>query len=304
MIGQRGSQWLLSAGDPPPPQLHLIIASRSDPLLPLARLRARGHLLELRTPQLRFQMEETRAFFREAQAFTVADEDAELLHQRTEGWIAGLQMAALSMQGQPDLHAFVTRFSGDHRFILDYLNDEVLGHEPAHIRDFLQQTAILQRLNAPLCDALTGRRNPLQHPILKGLGRYGEPQMVLDAIEGDLAQGYRQLHKLILTRQWVLCASPKAFHAAARLDSLTWIYPQIIRSRYWSIHRVVLWDKHGMRIDIRAREAQMHEMLVAIAQAAPHVLVGHTPELDKRWKQQRAAFVKEVETRRQQLVQA
>ncbi len=138
-----------------PPQMHLVILSRSDPLLPLARLRGRGALVEVRAADLRFTPEEAAAFLNQTMALQLAPEDVVALESRTEGWITGLQMAALSMQGRADASAFIAAFAGSHRYVLDYLVDEVLQRQAAHVRRFLLDTAILQRLCAPLCDAVT-----------------------------------------------------------------------------------------------------------------------------------------------------
>jgi len=145
-----------------PRQLHLVIATRSDPALPLATLRARGQLTELRLAELRFSAQETSAFLGETMGLRLSPEAVERLEARTEGWIAGLQLAALSMQGRDDLASFVESFTGSHRYILDYLAEEVLNRQTQRVREFLLQTSILQRLNGPLCDAVTGRSDGQQ----------------------------------------------------------------------------------------------------------------------------------------------
>src|SRR5438270_444150 len=140
-----------------PPQLHLVIATRQDPQLPLARLRARGQLTELRAADLRFTPSEAAAFLTRVMGLSLSAADVAALEDRTEGWIAGLQLAALSLQGHQDVPGFIRAFAGDHRYILDYLVDEVLQRQPAPVRSFLLQTSILDRLNGPLCDAVTGQ---------------------------------------------------------------------------------------------------------------------------------------------------
>ena len=139
-----------------PPQLHLVIASRVDPPLPLARLRARAQLMELRAHDLRFTPEEAATFLREGMGLALSPEEADALDGRTEGWIAGLQLAALSLQNRApeEMAQFIAAFSGSHRFVVDYLVEEVLARQPAHVQSFLLQTSILQRLSAPLCDAV------------------------------------------------------------------------------------------------------------------------------------------------------
>lgn len=142
-----------------PPRMHLVIASRSDPPLALPRLRARGELTELRAADMRFTLGEASAFLNQVMALGLSANDTEKLEQRTEGWIAGLKLAALSMKGRNDVRGFVDAFSGDNRYIADYLVEEVLQSEPEHTRRFLLGTAILDRLSGPLCDAVMGERD-------------------------------------------------------------------------------------------------------------------------------------------------
>lgn len=138
-----------------PPQMHLIIASRADPPLSLARLRSHGELTELRVSDLRFTPDEAAAFLNQGMGLEISAVEVSALEQRTEGWIAGLQLAALSMQGREDLASFIAAFSGDDRYIVDYLLEEVLQRQPDRVRHFLLQTAILERLSGSLCDAVT-----------------------------------------------------------------------------------------------------------------------------------------------------
>ena len=140
-----------------PPQMHLAITTREDPNLPLARLRARDQLTELRVADLRFTPAEAAEFLNRVMALDLSAEDVAILDTRTEGWIAGLQLAALSMHTQHDVSGFIRAFAGNHRYIMDYLVEEVLKRQPQPVRDFLLQTAILDRLNGPLCDAVTGQ---------------------------------------------------------------------------------------------------------------------------------------------------
>ena len=142
-----------------PSKMHLVIASRSDPLLPLARLRAQGSLTELRAPDLRFTVEESGAFLVEVIGLPLSAEQVAALHARTEGWIAGLHLAALSLQERDDVAGFIAAFSGSHRYVIDYLLEEVLVRQPADVQDFLVQTCILDRLCGPLCDAVRGRED-------------------------------------------------------------------------------------------------------------------------------------------------
>lgn len=140
-----------------PRQFHLVVASRADPPWPLGGLRARGELLEIRAADLRFTAEETAAYFSATSGLELSSSDVEALAARTEGWIAALQLAALSLQGREDPSAFVAQFAGDDRFVVDYLADEVLEHQPDEVRRFLMETSILSRLTPPLCAAVTGR---------------------------------------------------------------------------------------------------------------------------------------------------
>jgi LuxR family maltose regulon positive regulatory protein len=137
-----------------PPQMHLVIATREDPQLPLARLRAGGHLTEVRAADLRFTPSEAAAFLTQGMGLTLPAEDITALEARTEGWIAGLQLAALSLQGQPDATGFIRSFKGLHHFVLDYLVEEVLGQQSERVQTFLLRTSILDRFCGPLCDAV------------------------------------------------------------------------------------------------------------------------------------------------------
>jgi LuxR family transcriptional regulator, maltose regulon positive regulatory protein len=140
-----------------PPRLHVVLASRSDPPLPLARLRARDQLAELRVADLRFTVEESATFLRDVWRLDLPARSVVAVQQRTEGWAVGLQFAALSLQGRPEPERFLETFTGSHRYVLDYLTEEVLDRQTEETRSFLLHTSILERLSGPLCDALTGR---------------------------------------------------------------------------------------------------------------------------------------------------
>lgn len=150
---------LASLVDHLPPQVRLALSTRSNPPLPLHRLRARGQLVELRLNDLRFELEETRQFLQRAGEHGLDGRQIDLLEERTEGWAAGLRMALLSMRGRPDLDAFLQSLSGSQHYILDYLTGEALNNQNPELHDFLLQTALLERLCAPLCDALTLRQD-------------------------------------------------------------------------------------------------------------------------------------------------
>jgi len=140
-----------------PPHMHLVIASRTDPPFPLARMRASGEFLEVRAANLRFNSDETSTYFNDVMHVSLTAQDVEALDSRTEGWIAALQLAALSMQGREDNTDFIAEFAGDDRYIVDYLVEEVLQRQPEDVHVFLLQTSILGRLHGPLCDAVTGQ---------------------------------------------------------------------------------------------------------------------------------------------------
>ena len=152
-----------------PAQVHLIISTRVDPALPLARLRVRGDLVEIRAADLRFTLTEVAAYLNDVAALELTPADIAALETRTEGWIAALQLAALSLRGRADTGAFIAAFAGDDRYIVDYLAEEVLNRQPSQVRDFLLQTSILDRLSGPLCEAVTG--NTESQDMLEHLDR-------------------------------------------------------------------------------------------------------------------------------------
>jgi ATP/maltotriose-dependent transcriptional regulator MalT len=173
-----------------PPQLHVAIATRKDPPLPLPRLRARGQLTELRQADLRFTAEETAAFLRRGMSLELSTEDVASLVSRTEGWIAGLQMAALSIQDRVDVSRLIATFSGSHEYIVDYFAAEVLDQQPEPSRTFLLQTSILDRLCGSLCDAVTGQTEGQQ--ILE---RLHEANLFVFALDSERCW-YRYHHLL------------------------------------------------------------------------------------------------------------
>ena len=139
-----------------PAQVHPVLLTRADPDLPLARWRMRGELVEIRAADLRFTSDEAGAYLSAVPGVALDATDVAVLAERTEGWIAALQLASLSLQGREDVSGFVSQFAGDDRYIVDYLVDEVLTHQPDTVREFLLQSAVLDRLTGPLCDAVTG----------------------------------------------------------------------------------------------------------------------------------------------------
>ncbi len=168
-----------------PPSLHLLLASRADPPLALARLRAREELGELRIAELRFTAGEAAALLRQAAGWAdreLPDTAVRALASRTEGWAAGLQLAALSLRGQPDVTGFIAAFTGSHRHVLDYLTEEVLERLSEDIREFLMKTSVLDRLSGPLCDAVTGRTD--SQARLEQVERAGLFLVPLDEVRG------------------------------------------------------------------------------------------------------------------------
>ena len=145
--------------DHQPANLHLVITTREDPLLPVSRLRARGQLLEIRQDDLRFTSEETADFLERVMGLSLSSDEIATLERRTEGWITGLQLAALSMQGRHDISSFIQAFSGSSRFILDYLIEEVFEQQTPEVKDFLLRTFILERLSGPLCEVVAENNN-------------------------------------------------------------------------------------------------------------------------------------------------
>jgi len=165
-----------------PPGLRLVLTSRSDPLLPLARLRAGGQLAELRAADLRFTADEAGSLLREALGGDLPGSVVTALAARTEGWAAGLQLAALSLRGEADPARFVTAFSGSHRYVLDYLAEEVLDRQDGQVRGFLLETSVLERLSGSLCDAVTGRAD--SQAMLEAIERAGLFLLPLDEVRG------------------------------------------------------------------------------------------------------------------------
>jgi LuxR family maltose regulon positive regulatory protein len=177
-----------------PPQMHLIIAGRADPPLPLARLRGRGQLTELREDDLRFKPDEATAFLNHVMGLNLSAQDAAALEARTEGWIVGLQLAALSMRGRDDVHQLVQSFAGSHRYILDYLIEEVFQQQSAEVQDFLLKTSILDRFTAPLCDAIVEQDGILPYDAQAMLERLDQANLFIIPLDHE-RQWYRY-HRL------------------------------------------------------------------------------------------------------------
>jgi LuxR family maltose regulon positive regulatory protein len=197
-----------------PPGLHLVLSTRADPPLPLARLRARGQLAELRAADLRFTLVETAAFLREATGLDLPAGLVAALQDRTEGWAAGVQLAALSLRGQADPAGFIATFAGSHRYVLDYLTGEVLAGQPEHVLRFLLETSVLERLCGPLCDAVTGR--PGSQDMLEELDRANLFMVPLDEVRHwwRYHHLFADLLRARLEREWP-AALQGLHHAAA-----------------------------------------------------------------------------------------
>jgi LuxR family maltose regulon positive regulatory protein len=198
-----------------PPQVHLVVSSRADPPLPLARLRARREMNELRAGELRFSSAEALALLNEALGLGLAAADVERLRVRTEGWAAGLYLAALSLRGRPDAPAFVAEFAGDDRHIVDYLSSEVLESQPDETQTFLLHTSVLERLCGPLCDVVTGgtgsaevleeieRSNLFLVPLDNTREWYRYHRLFSELLRHELSQREPDVQPLLHRRAWV-----------------------------------------------------------------------------------------------------
>lgn len=184
---QEGMTFLL---DHMPAQLHLVIASRADPSWPLARWRSGGQLLEIRAADLRFSPQEAADFLNNTMGLGLSAGDITALEERTEGWVAGLQMAALSLQSRENTQEFIDAFTGSNRYIFDYLAEEVLERQPADVQEFLRRTSILDYLSASLCDAILDRAGGHSRAILD---RLEKTNLFLTPVD-DVRQWYRYHH--------------------------------------------------------------------------------------------------------------
>jgi LuxR family maltose regulon positive regulatory protein len=179
-----------------PPQIHLAIVTREDPPLPLARWRARGQTVEIRQADLRFTERETVDFMRQAMQLDLSAADVAALQRRTEGWVAGLQLAALSLQGRDDAHQLVQSFTGSHRYILDYLIEEVFQQQTAEVRDFLLKTSILDRFCAALCDAVCFAETDSAERAASRAMLLSLDQANLFIVPLDQSRGWYRYHRL------------------------------------------------------------------------------------------------------------
>ena len=198
-----------------PPEKRIVITTRSDPALPLPRYRSRGQMIEIRADDLRFSAEEVSSYMKEIADISLSDSESAILEGRTEGWIAGLQMVALSLHGKVDKKRFILSLGGTHRYILDYLLEEVLNNQPAAVQRFLMETAILDRLCAPLCDAVTGLGEAATREILRRLER--DNLFIIPLDEERYWYRYHHLFQdlLAMRLKQLLPEKTNAFHRSA-----------------------------------------------------------------------------------------
>src|SRR5258707_785184 len=261
--------------------------------LPLARLRARGQLTELRAAELRFGAAEADTFLAEVMGLHLSSQDVTTLQARTEGWIAGLQLAALSLQGRTDVASALPAFSGNHRFVLDYLSEEVLFRQPAEVQTFLLQTSVLERLSGSLCDVVTGQEE--SQAMLEGLERANLFVVALDDVRG----WYRYHHLFAdLLRSRLSQAMPRLLPELHRRAS-TWyeqhdlildaVHHAILAPDLECVVRLLEQHRHSLALRGQAHAVlnwlhafpdeliQRHPSL-CLSQAVLLMLTGHLPE--------------------------
>jgi LuxR family maltose regulon positive regulatory protein len=265
-----------------PPHVRLVIASREEPPLPLSRWRVRGILAELHAADLRFAPAEAAAFLRDTMGLTLSDPDTAVLLARTEGWAAGLQLAALALQGQQDPAGFVSTFAGNNRLVVDYLSAEVLATVPAHMQEFLLQTSILDQLCGPLCDAIL-----LGHEA--GEWRYGdELSDRTSSLPPQAAQSYSQLvleelerrnlfmTPLDLTRSWY--RYHQLFRDVLRQRLASGAAPRLLATLH---RRAARWFA-AQRSPSLVAPALRHALAAGDDDAAADLLLGHGRVLLRR----------------------
>lgn len=235
-----------------PAQAHLVLVSRSDPPLNLARLRGHGQLVEVRADALRFTPDEVAAYLNDQMNLALQPGDIQALESRTEGWVAGLQLAALSMRDRPDKHAFVRAFAGEHRYVMEYLMEEVFNRQPAAVQRFLSHTAILSRMNGDLCDMVTGNSNSAAM-----LERLWHENLFVTSLDDD-RQWYRY-HRLFVD---LLANQLRQTYSAAEIREMH--------------RRAATWYRQNRSLDEAIRHAlqtQDEDLIVGlIEEAAPEAL--------------------------------
>jgi len=259
-----------------PPQMHLVLLSRTDLPLPLARLRARNQLVEIREDQLRFTLDEITVFLNEVMGLALSADDIMAMEARTEGWVAGLQLAALSMQGLTDLHRFVSAFTGSHYYIMDYLAEEVLKLQPERVRSFLLQTSILDRMCGPLCDAVSGISNqpgPCRDGAPHGSGGAGN-----QGLSSDLASS----HHLMPDPPFPGSPTPDAQPLLEYLERANLFLISLDDERYWYRYHHLFSDMLKRRLELlfpyqlpelHQRASQWYEQNGFISEAIQHALL-------------------------------
>jgi ATP/maltotriose-dependent transcriptional regulator MalT len=260
-----------------PPQLHLVIATRADPALPLARLRGRAELAEIRAADLRFTPDEALAYLNEVMGLNLTASDVDALEGRTEGWIAALQLAALSIQGRDDAAGFIAGFAGDDRYIVDYLVEEVLQRQPDHVRSFLLQTSILGRLSGPLTDAVTGEDGG--KAMLERLDRANLFLVPLD----DRRQWYRYHHLFADVLQARLLDEQPDHRPELHRRASDWY--EHIGERYEAIHHAMVGEDFERAAELieRAlpamRSGRRDGSVLGWLEALPDELIARRPVL-------------------------
>ena len=228
-----------------PPSAQVVLVTRVDPPLPLARMRASGEMVEIRARELRFGLDETAALVRSVSGVGLSEADLADLAERTEGWPAGTYLAALSLRGHPSPHEFVRAFTGDNRFIVDFLADEVLGRQPSDVQRFLLQTSILSRFCATLCDAVTGSANAVE--IIEILERENLFLVPLD----DNRQWYRYHHLFAqLLRSQLVLTEPGSVRILHKRASA---WHQVSGSTEEAISHALAADDIAVAVDLITR---------------------------------------------------
>jgi len=245
-----------------PSQIHLVMATREDPLLPIPRLRVRNLLTELRAVDLRFTSSEVVDFLNRVMGLNLTTEDIAALETRTEGWIAGLQLAAISMRGRTDINTFVKSFTGSHRLVLDYLIEEVLDQQSEDVQGFLLQTSILDRLTGPLCDALTGKDNGQQV-----LEMFDHSNLFIVSLDEE--------------RRWY-----RYHHLFADLlrQRLSQNQPDVVQSLHLCASR---WYEQNKFMD----DAIEHSLVIREFDRTTHLIADHADALWRRGEHQRLTYL-------------
>ena len=260
-----------------PPQMHLVIITREDPPLPLARLRARGQMVEIRQNDLRFLPEECVDFLQRVMGLNLTAEDITALERRTEGWIVGLQLAAISMQGRDDLSNFVAAFTGSSHYVLDYLIEEVFERQSEEAQDFLLKTSILDRLSGPLCDLVVNRMD--SHEQLDHLEHAN-----LFIFPLDQARTWYRYHRLFaeLLRQRLHATEALSENKLHRLASQWFAAEGLIPEAIHHALEASDWDRAATLIsDNSVRMLRTGELMTLLSwlKALPNEVIFTRPEL-------------------------